>query len=208
MTWSERWACMPSLPPGVTAKLARVRQPRPGASAVPAAAPHPPVQRCSRARRGPPTRGMFDAGEPLELFGQDCSLEAALALQGDVAELGAAHRRVAVGPRPQGIGQVPEMRHPVRARPPGLPRRRRARIWMPRRRRSAGPGLFRPGCAWRTNTTRPSWRATQCPPWATGPTSTTSSAWACGSGCSGLIGYPAVSLLLRTISAATAHWPP
>jgi hypothetical protein len=56
---------------------------------------------------------MFDAGKPLQLFRQDFAFEAALAMQGDMAELRAAHRRVAVGPRPEGIGQMPEMGCPV-----------------------------------------------------------------------------------------------
>ena len=58
---------------------------------------------------------------------------------------------------------------------------------------------FSPGMPWRTNTTRPSCRATQWPPWATGPMSTTSSAPAEEVSGSGFIGCPAVSLLLRMI---------
>ncbi|MCY1240019.1 hypothetical protein D9M72_528470 [compost metagenome] len=43
MTWSDLCACMPSFPAGVTAKLARVRQPSPGAPGLwsPAAAAAP-----------------------------------------------------------------------------------------------------------------------------------------------------------------------
>ena len=80
------------------------------------------------ARRGPPPRRRpgsptastvmprqeVDAGQAAQLFGQHLGLEAALALQGDVAEFGAAHGRVAVRPGAHGIGQVPEVLHPVR----------------------------------------------------------------------------------------------
>ncbi len=58
--------------------------------------------------------GAFDAGQAAQLFGQHLGLKAALALQGDVAEFGAAHGRVAVRPGAYGIRQVPEVLHPVR----------------------------------------------------------------------------------------------
>ena len=58
--------------------------------------------------------GEVDAGQAAQLFGQHLGLEAALALQGDVAEFGAAHGRVAVRPGAHGIRQVPEVFHPVR----------------------------------------------------------------------------------------------
>ena len=188
MTWSERWACMPSLPPDVTEKLARVRHPRP----VPASYVVRPVPAPLPATASTTVRHVSPPGQlrstPASRFSCSAST-AALRLRwrpratwpNSAPPTGgcpcAQARRESAG--------VPEVLHPVRARPPGLPPRRRARIWLPRRRRSGGPGLFRRGCAWRTKITRPSWRATQWPPWATGPTSSTSSAgrpWRSGLG--------------------------
>ncbi len=114
---SERWACMPSLPAGVTAKPARVRQPRPD-TAVPPRRRFRQLAVPGRHADGfdcdLPCGRKFDAGQPLELFGQDVGLEAALARQRNVAEFGAADGRVPVRPGARGIGEVPEMRHPVR----------------------------------------------------------------------------------------------
>ena len=77
----------------------------------------PPGEARRRRRSGLPHRfhrdGAVDAGQAAQLFGQHLGLEAALALQGDVAEFGAAHGRVAVRPGAHGVRQVPEVLHPV-----------------------------------------------------------------------------------------------
>ena len=118
-------------------------------------------------------RGLLDddvevqPGEAVQLLGHDLRLELALPGAGGVLEVAPpAHP----GTR-DGAGRF----DPRRGRR-AAPRTASAR----QKDASAAPSVIRattrsPGRAWRTKTTRPSCRATQCPPWATGPTSTSTS---------------------------------
>ena len=172
-TWVERWACMPSFPPVVSPR------------SWPACATRGPCRRRPLRPRPPRRhRSSRPAGVPmpasrLELFVQHLGLEPALPVQADVAELRAAHRRMAVPSRPG------RSRRHARSGPPGPgtprapPRRRRARTSRCSPASVSRTRTFSPGMPCRTKMTRPSCRATQCPPCATGPTSTTSSSPAC-----------------------------
>lgn len=55
----------------------------------------------------------FDAGEPLQLFGEDFGLEQPLPFQCYVPEFRAAHGRTALAPGGKRVGERPEMARPV-----------------------------------------------------------------------------------------------
>ena len=210
MMWSERWACMPSLPPEVTEKLARVRHPRPVPASYVVSAPAPLPATASTV--SPP------GSCPTPASRWSCSARtAAFRLRWRSREIWPNSAP------PTGGCPWPQARRESAACQKCSTRSgdaSRTSTTSARQNLADSPAsvsrtrTFSPGMACRTKITLPSCRATQWPPWATGPTSSTSS-WAslaaadwCWDWVWELIGYPAGSLLLRMISAATEHWPP
>ena len=151
---SSRWmSCdrkprMPARPSASVTRSIRVRQPRPAALVV--------------ARRSLHRDLEVELGQPPQLLGQDCGLPRALRGQGDVRELSPAD---AAG---TAAGHADSTRSGDASRISTASARQNLAVSPASVRRARTRS---PGSVCRTKITRPSCRATQCPPWATGPIS-------------------------------------
>ena len=201
-TVSERWACMPSLPAGVTAKPARVRQPRPGrrrpaAAALPHGFHRDPLQR---------------AGSSTPASRRSCSAStSALRLRWRSREMWPSSAPPTGGWRCDQeraeSARSQKCVHPVRGGSRTSTTSARQNLASVAGVGQPDPDLFA-GDAVADEHHAALVPGHAVPAVGDGPDVDDEFGWRACVWVSGLIGYPAVSLLLRTISAATARWPP